>query len=160
MVYSIALRLVGDAGLAEEVAQDCFIELHRSLGQIVDPDHLRFWLRKVAVHRSTDCCRRRALRPESRAEEWMDDHEHSIGCFESGAESGSAALAARIESLLASMPEALRVIIVLRFQEELVPEEIAILISAPIATVKSNLQRGLNLLRRKANVLLKEYIRE
>ena len=157
MVYSIALRLVGDTGLAEEVAQDCFVELHRSLAHIADADHLRFWLRRVAVHRSTDCCRRRALRPEARAEEWMEAHEN----FANGSaeDARSAGLGARVESLLASLPEPMRVAIVLRYQEEMRPEEIAVLLGQPVATLKCNLQRGLDLLRKKANVMLKEYVR-
>lgn len=159
MVYSIALRLVGDTGLAEEVAQDCFVELYRSLAHIADTDHLRFWLRRVAVHRSTDCCRRRALRPEARAEEWMEEHESFFIRVDDGNER-SAGLGARVEALLASLPESMRVVIVLRYQEEMGPEEIATLLDQPLATVKSHLQRGLGLLRRKANVMLKEYVRE
>lgn len=157
MVYSIALRVVGDTGLAEEVAQDCFVALYRSLAQIEDESHLRFWLRRVAVHRATDCCRRRALRPEAKAEAWMEEHDNS------GSISGPherAGFMARVEGLLASLPEAMRVAVVLRYQEEMRPEEIAALLGLPVATVKSNLQRGLELLRRKANVVLKEYVRE
>lgn len=158
MVYSIALRLVGDAGLAEEVAQDCFMALYGALDQIEDEHHLRFWLRRVAVHRATDCCRRRALRPEARAEEWTEEYRSFIA--DRNLQGRAAAVATRIECLLASLPEALRVAIVLRYQEEMRPEEIAALLGHPVATVKSNLQRGLELLRRKANVMLKEYIRE
>jgi len=39
------------------------------------------------------------------------------------------------------------------------PEEIAATLGAPLATVKSHLQRGLKLLRVKAESKLKEYIR-
>jgi RNA polymerase sigma-70 factor (ECF subfamily) len=158
MVYSIALRLTGDTGLAEEVAQDCFVALHSSLAQIVDEDHLRFWLRRVAVHRATDCCRRRALRPEARAEEWMEEYEaHAEDRYVQERASG---FTAKVETLLASLPEAMRVAVVLRYQEEMRPEEIAVLLGLPVATLKSHLQRGLTLLRQKANVMLKEYVRE
>ncbi len=40
------------------------------------------------------------------------------------------------------------------------PEEIAALLGQLLATVKSNLARGLQLLRRKARVSLKEFVRE
>ena len=49
--------------------------------------------------------------------------------------------------------------LVLRYQEDLTPEEIAATLEAPLATVKSNLQRGLKLLRAKAESNLKDYIR-
>ncbi len=48
---------------------------------------------------------------------------------------------------------------VLRYQEELTPEEIAKTTGETVAAVKSNLQRGMALLRRKSEVLLKEFVR-
>jgi RNA polymerase sigma-70 factor (ECF subfamily) len=154
MVFSIALRLLGERGVAEEVAQDCFVELYRSLDRIESPEHLRFWLRRVAVHRATDGLRRRALRPESQADEWMEQHGDGRSASE-----GNRRLDSRIETVLMSLPEAMRVAVVLRYQEEMRPEEIAALLGQPIATTKSNLQRGLELLRRKSSVLLKEFVR-
>src|SRR5580692_3899373 len=74
MVFSIALRVTGDYGIAEEVAQDAFLELHRSGERLESEDHVRFWLRRVTVHRATDALRKRSRQPESSAEEWMDDH--------------------------------------------------------------------------------------
>src|SRR5580698_1179892 len=73
MVFSIALRVTGDYAAAEEVAQDVFLELHRSAERLASEDHIRFWLRRVAVHRATDSLRRKALRPEAAAEEWIEE---------------------------------------------------------------------------------------
>ncbi len=39
MVFSLALRMTGDRGLAEEIAQDVFLELDRHLGRIESPLH-------------------------------------------------------------------------------------------------------------------------
>jgi RNA polymerase sigma-70 factor (ECF subfamily) len=41
----------------------------------------------------------------------------------------------------------------------MLPEEIATLLGQPVNTVKSHLQRGLQLLRKKAAITLKEYVR-
>ena len=65
----------------------------------------------------------------------------------------------RLEQLLSTLPEAQRAALVLRYQEDMTPEEIAAAVEAPLATVKSNLHRGLKLLRAKATTHLKEYIR-
>ena len=59
-------------------------------------------------------------------------------------------LGSRLEGLLATLPEPQRAALVLRYQEDLTPEEIAATLEAPLATVKSHLQRGLKLLRAKA----------
>ena len=39
MVFSLALRMTGDRGLAEEIAQDVFLELDRNLRRIESPLH-------------------------------------------------------------------------------------------------------------------------
>jgi RNA polymerase sigma-70 factor, ECF subfamily len=65
----------------------------------------------------------------------------------------------KIEELLLALPEPLRIVVVLRYQEDMGPGEIADLLGQPVATVKSHLQRGLQLLRKKAAVTMKEYIR-
>jgi RNA polymerase sigma-70 factor (ECF subfamily) len=68
-------------------------------------------------------------------------------------------LGTRMEFLLTTLPEAQRAALVLRYQEDMLPEEIAATLDAPLATVKSHLQRGLKLLRAKATNHLREYIR-
>jgi RNA polymerase sigma-70 factor (ECF subfamily) len=116
---------------------------------------VRFWLRKVTVHRATDALRRQAHRPESRAEEWIED----APADGDGGAGLSTVLEARLEELLGSLPEQMRIAVVLRYQEDMTPEEISRLLGQPVATVKSNLQRGLKLLRRKAEITMKEYVR-
>jgi RNA polymerase sigma-70 factor, ECF subfamily len=155
MVFSLALRLTGDYATAEEVAQDVFLELYRSGERLLNEDHMRFWLRRTAKHRAIDAIRRRASRPEATAEEWMEElHPSACG---SGVGVGTEA---RLESLLRTLPDGLRAAIVLRYQEEMLPDEIAEVLGQSVASVKSQLHRGLTLLRRKAAITMKEYFRE
>jgi RNA polymerase sigma-70 factor (ECF subfamily) len=155
MVFSLALRVTGEHGAAEEVAQDVFLELHRGGEKLESEDHVRFWLRRVTVHRATDALRKKARQPEATAEEWMEEQY-----VQDNAEGLNAAVVVLLEELLRTLPEQMRVVIVLRYQEDMLPDEIAKLLGQPLATVKSNLQRGLKLLRRKADVTMKEYMRE
>jgi len=154
MVFSLALRVTGEYGAAEEVAQDVFLELHRGGEKLESEDHVRFWLRRVTVHRATDVLRKKSRQPENGAEEWMEERY-----AEDNQEGLNAAVVVLLEELLRTLPEQMRVVIVLRYQEDMLPEEIAKLLGQPVATVKSNLQRGLKLLRRKADVTMKEYMR-
>jgi RNA polymerase sigma-70 factor (ECF subfamily) len=152
MVFSLALRMTGDHGLAEEIAQDVFLELDRHLGRMESRDHVRFWLRRVAMSRSADALRRRTAR---RMDLWVEIEEgHGMQL-----EDRPSPLGSRLEGLLATLPEAQRAALILRYQEDLTPKEIAATLEAPLATVKSNLQRGLKLLRAKAGESLKEYVR-
>ena len=152
MVFSLAWRMTGDRGLAEEIAQDVFLSLDRNLGKLETPEHACFWLRRVAMSRSADALRRRKVRGMDLWVEIEDGHG-------AGAEDRQSPLGARLEHLLTTLPEAQRAALVLRYQEAMLPEEIAITLDAPLATVKSHLQRGLKLLRAKATSYLREYIR-
>jgi RNA polymerase sigma-70 factor (ECF subfamily) len=88
---------------------------------------------------------------------WVEIEErHGLPTENAGAGSK---LGSKLEALLTTLPEAQRAAILLRYQEELTPEEIATALDAPLATVKSHLQRGLKLLRAKAESHLKEYVR-
>ena len=152
MVFSLAARMTGDRGLAEEIAQDVFVELDRNLGRMESAAHALFWLRRVAMSRSADALRRRKVRC---VDLWVEMNEnHGVQ-----SEVRSSPLGARLEQLLATLPEPQRAALVLRYQEDLTPEEIAATLETPLATVKSHLQRGLKLMRAKAAVHLKEYVR-
>jgi RNA polymerase sigma-70 factor (ECF subfamily) len=62
MVFSLAWRMTGDRGLAEEVAQDVFLQLDGNMNRIESPEHALNWLRRVTVNRSADAMRRRRVR--------------------------------------------------------------------------------------------------
>ncbi len=140
MVFSIAYHFLRDRFAAEEVAQDVFLKLHAKLAALESADHVKFWLRKAASHRSIDYARRR--RPGSVALE--DAPELSVD-----GDPGDPMLRGRLRVLIASLPEAPRMVMVLRYQEELMPEEIARVMDMPVRTVKSHLHRSLAMLREK-----------
>jgi RNA polymerase sigma-70 factor (ECF subfamily) len=149
MVFSIALRVLGDRASAEEVAQDVFLELYGSLRGLSSPEHVLFWLRKVAAHRAIDAVRKRARRPE----ESFDSNDLAELAIED--DPGDPLLSRQLRQLVASLPTMQRTVVVLRYQEDLTPEEIAATLSMPVATVKSHLQRTLRLLREKAARVLR-----
>jgi RNA polymerase sigma-70 factor (ECF subfamily) len=156
MVFSLAWRMTGDRGLAEELAQDVLLELDRNLRKLKSAEHARFWLRQVTMHRSADALRRKHANAASLGTDLWEELEERHGFVEMDEDS---ALGVRIEELLAGLPESQRAALVLRYQEDLTPEEIAMTLKSPVATVKSQLQRGLKLLRIRASQTLKEYVR-
>ena len=146
MVFSLAWRLIGDRGLAEEVAQDVLLELDRNLHKLQSAEHVKFWLRRVTVNRSTDALRRRTVREPGWGEGYWVPLEEWHGLADEDVESS---LSVRIEELLSALPESQRAALVLRYQEDLMPEEIAEVLEMPVRTVKSHLQRSLAILREK-----------
>jgi RNA polymerase sigma-70 factor (ECF subfamily) len=156
MVFSLAWRMTGDRGLAEELAQDVLLELDRNLDRMKSAGHVRNWLRQVTLHRAADALRRKHAKAATLGTDLWVELEERHGLVELDEE---ISLNARIEELLATLPESQRAALVLRYQEDLTPEEIAVTMKAPIATVKSHLQRGLKLLRIRASGTLKEFVR-
>jgi RNA polymerase sigma-70 factor (ECF subfamily) len=156
MVFSLALRMTGDRGLAEEIAQDVFMELDRNLSRIESPLHALCWLRRVAMNRSSDALRRRKVRG---MDLWVEMEEGHGARIEKNESRSALGLGVRLEHLLTTLPEPQRAALVLRYQEDLTQEEIAATLEAPLATVKSHLQRGLKLLRARATDQLKEFVR-
>jgi RNA polymerase sigma-70 factor (ECF subfamily) len=141
MVYSLAWRFLHDRGLAEEVAQEVFLSLHRNLRSIESPAHAVSWLRKVTAQRAIDEGRKRSRRPGVALE--------LVAEPVAGGLARDPMLAETLRRLVASLPEAPRMVMVLRYQEDLDPSEIAETLSMPLGTVKSHLQRSLALLREK-----------
>ena len=149
MVYSLARHFLGDPSAAEEVAQDVFLQLHRNLGSIKSSSHLNFWLRKVTAHRSIDCARRRRPDPPVSLED-VPEPVAPASSPDSGRDGApDPAVAERLQLLVRALPEKRRMVVILRYQEDLELHEIAEVLDMPINTVKSCLQRSLAILREK-----------
>lgn len=140
MVFSIAQHFLADRPAAEELAQDVFLQLHATLPTLKSEEHVTFWLRKVTAHRCIDYKRRRTL-PQVSLEDVVEPSAPT--------RSGDPFLERKLRQVVASLPEKPRLVIILRYQEDMSPEDIADVLSMPIATVKSHLQRSLALLREK-----------
>lgn len=147
MVFSIALRILGDRSTAEEAAQEVFLELHGKLGGLASEEHVRYWLRRVTVHRSIDLLRQRARRPEI-AMDWNELPD--LPDLSGAANESDSQVSPQIRQLISSLPEVPRTVLILRYQEDMSAEEISGALDIPVATVKSHLQRSLRLLREKA----------
>jgi RNA polymerase sigma-70 factor, ECF subfamily len=139
-VFSIALHFLADRSAAEELAQDVFLQLHANLATMKSEDHMKFWLRKVTAHRCIDYKRRRRLPQIS-----LDDAPEPAA----PTQATDPFLARRLRQYVASLPERPRLVMILRYQEDLPAEDIAEVLTMPLATVKSHLQRSLAMLREK-----------
>jgi RNA polymerase sigma-70 factor, ECF subfamily len=67
-IYNFALRMVGDADRAADIAQDTFIKAYRKLDTLTETSSTRSWLYRIATNTAIDEMRRRrhvaAPRPE------------------------------------------------------------------------------------------------
>ncbi len=142
MVYSIAWHFFHDSVLAEDIAQDVFLQLFQNLRGLDSEAHLVFWLRQVTTRKCIDQARWRSRRREL---------ELSAAAHLSSEEQRADALdLERLQCLIAALPTKLRAVVTLRYQEDLQPSEIADLLKCPVNSVKSRLQRALALLRKRS----------
>lgn len=141
MVFSIAWHMLRDRAVAEELAQDVFLSLHEHLAELESAEHVLFWLRRVTSNRALDEARRRQRRPMVSLENAPEPVAVSS--------TGDPMLGTALKKLIAALPEKSRAIVVLRYQEDMDPTEIAKALGIPVGTVKSQLQRALALLRGK-----------
>ena len=133
-VSGYALSLVGDAGLASDIAQEAFTRLFARWGRVRDP---RAWLYFVATNLATDTWRRAqreraltvALAPGVRA----SDHAHDPW----------------LRDLVDRLPPRLRDAILLHYYADLPIEEVARLTHRPVGTVKRRLHEARALLQEK-----------
>jgi RNA polymerase sigma-70 factor, ECF subfamily len=138
-VYSLALRMLNDRHQAEDLAQEVFLQLYRSLASVESEEHLGFWLRRVTMHRAIDRLRRE---PKYLASP-LADAELVAG------ETADAdpLLERRLRALLEKLAPAARAVVVLRYQQDLDPVEIGRTLKMSVNTVKSHLKRSLAQLR-------------
>jgi RNA polymerase sigma-70 factor (ECF subfamily) len=140
MVFSLARHFTRRSDAAEDLAQEVFLELFRSIGRVESGAHLTFWLRRVTSHRCIDQARRQACRQES---SFGDVPERPAD----GPRLPDPFLSAQLRRRVAELPPIPRMVIALRYQEDLDPQEIAAILEMPVNTIKSHMRRAIQRLR-------------
>ena len=145
IVYSVALRILGDTGTAEDVLQEVFMQLWRS-PEVFDASRgsLAGWLAVIARNRAIDSLRKR--RPETDITEIVVSIAPD---FASGAEWSR--VLEKIRSTLTSMPSPQRSALEMAFFEGLTHTEIAAKTGEPLGTIKTRIRAGLMTLRKAFN---------
>lgn len=142
LVYSVALRVLGDTGAAEDVLQDVFMQLWRNPG-LFDSSRgsLGAWLAVIARNRAIDALRKR--RPENDIEDAVISVETDFA-----AEADRARAAEKVRSALGAMPGPQRAALEMAYFEGLTHTEIAAKTGEPLGTIKTRIRAGLTTLRK------------
>jgi RNA polymerase sigma-70 factor (ECF subfamily) len=141
LVFSLAVRFLRDRESAAELAQDVFLQLYRQFDRIDSPAHATWWLRRSICHRCIDEARKRKLRPR------IDIA--SVPEPQAVSREADPMLNERLRKVVEMLPDGARMMVLLRYQEDMDPSEIAEMMSMPVSTVKSRLHRSLTFLRGK-----------
>jgi len=142
IVYSVALRVLGETGAAEDVLQEIFMQLWRNPGLFdASRGNLGAWLAVVARNRAIDALRRR--RPDEDIQDVTVSVNHDMS-----AEADRSRAMQRVREVLSGMPAAQRQALELAYFEGLSHTEIADKTGEPLGTIKTRIRAGLLTLRR------------
>ena len=146
--YSLAHRIVGDPGAAEDVTQEAFLSIWRS-GARFDPARgsVRSWTLGVVRNRSIDALRRQA----GKAPKLDFDDDAALAAQPAGELTDSEAIrretARRVRGAMRELPEEQSEVIVLAYFGGFTHSEIAQMLSMPLGTVKGRMRLGLEKIR-------------
>ena len=148
-LYRFLARFTGSGTLAEDIAQDAFLQVHLAASSFDPSRRFKPWLFTIAANKARDALRSRARRPEvpldahvgSSDEEsgqtfrdfMVDNAADPVGSLESGEERE------QVRSVLNRMPEHYREVLVLSYFHQFPYKEIADILNVPLGTVKSRL---------------------
>jgi RNA polymerase sigma-70 factor (ECF subfamily) len=150
-LYRLLARMLGNAGAAEDVTQECFIRAWRALPNFRGEARFSTWLYRIAINEAN-----RFLARESRRELLPFD-DVLLDVPDLGAQTAELAeageLREQLERFLAELPAHYRAAVVLRDVEGFSNEEAAELLELDVRNFKSRLHRGRMAIRRRLEEL-------
>ena len=144
-VYNLAYRFTSRADTAEDLTQDVFVRVYRSLEQY-NPKQgdLQNWLMRLARNLIIDDYRKRQRAPQDEIADDLEDHKYHLRSAGSSVqrEMERRELGAQVQAGIDKLSADLRTCVILRDIEELSYQEIVDLLKIPEGTVKSRINRG------------------
>lgn len=144
-IYNLAYRFTSRSDTAEDLTQDVFVRVYRSLEQY-NPKQgdLQNWLMRLARNLIIDDYRKRQRAPQDEIADDLEDHKYHLRSAGSSVqrEMERRELGAQVQSGIDKLSADLRTCVILRDIEELSYQEIVDLLKIPEGTVKSRINRG------------------
>lgn len=155
-VLNFVYRLTGDAGGAEDIAQDTFVKVYRNLHQFAfrkSGDRFSTWLFQVARNAAIDAMRRRQRRP-TQSLEGMPEAESAGDPLDPADQADLKEREALIAAAFAELPEDQRTALVLSVYEDLSYADIAAVMQTTVKSVEARIYRARQVLRVRLEQLL------
>ena len=152
-IYALAYGITGSVEDARDATQETFISAYRNLPRFRGEAQVSSWLHRIAVNQCITRQRRARVRAETCLEEAVEltgEQFLSTAADATPAHaSESKQRAVAVRRAVASLPQELREVVLMKEFEELTFQEIADALQIPLSTVKSRLYTALKQLRLK-----------
>lgn len=144
-VRNVIYRMCGDAQIAEDAAQETFIQAWLHLSSYRPQTSLRNWLYRIAFNAATDMLRKeQRILPNALEDLQLSDPLPGPEAVFSQEEQTTL-----VKKAIVSLPDACRAVLVLREYEEMSYHEIAEALDIPLGTVMSRLNYARKLLKER-----------
>lgn len=144
-VYNLCYRMLGHAAEAEDAAQETFVRIYTHLKAYDPQQKLSSWILSVASHYCIDRLRRRRIRWLS-----LDDLVQTRPLAGDAAREEETVMeresCAEVRDMLQTLPADYRLVIVLRYWQDLSYSEIAQVVGSTESAIKSRLHRARRML--------------
>ena len=148
-IYNFAYRFIYDHEEARDLAQEVFLRLYTNLRQFDLKRPFRPWLYRLAANTCINATRSRRRRIHLGEQEILERH---AGGSRDSDPAGTAEVrddVALMQQAVAELPQDYRVVVVLRYLEDMSCEDVAKTLDLPVGTVKTWLYRAREILKRK-----------
>jgi RNA polymerase sigma-70 factor, ECF subfamily len=151
-LYRYLSRYLGSQTLADDVAQNTFLQVHLKRGLYQDGRPVRPWLYAIATHQAVDAMRKAGRHPTISLDQRVDSKETDPSALVdmlvsnvSGplSELQEAERRAWVQESVAKLPDTLRQTLILAYYQDMKYREIAEALKIPVGTVKSRLHAAL-----------------
>lgn len=152
LVYKTAYLMLGDANEAEDVLQEVFIQVHKSLHTFQrTKGAFTTWLHRVTINR---CLNRRRKRRSSFLS--LDKSSSSSLASRSPSSESRTVEEEAVRQAVSRLSEKQQAVVILRYYWELPYAEIAQILDIPVGTVKSRLNLALRTIRKELGALTED----
>lgn len=138
-IYTLLLRMIHDAQDAQDLTQECFIKAYHYLHSFDPERKFSSWLYRIAVNLCLNALQARQKiqrHPAEWDDEWLID-ESSPESILLQKEHVS-----EIREVIEELPEHYRIVLLLRYLEDMSYQEISAVLEVPISTVQVRLHRA------------------
>jgi RNA polymerase sigma-70 factor (ECF subfamily) len=155
-IYAFIFRMIGRPEDADDLTQEVFVQLLRSLPSVRTDAFLRPWIFVIARNKCLDHLKRRRALPFSDLSDPTTGGELVVADARPLPEelAERADLAQILRDAIAVLPERYRAVVALRYSSDLTFAEIGQVLGLPENTVKTHFQRAKAMLRRELSSLL------
>ena len=144
-IHTFAWRKTGDFQIAEDIAQETFLQVYQKLDTLEDPTQFTRWLHQIANRRCIAWLRKNRVQTEPLEETNISEIEaeaYSRYVATEHAKTTADAQRDLVEKLLAKLKESDRTVITLHYFEEMSSPEIGEFLGVSENTIKSRLRRA------------------